>query len=697
MSEKQRKNSEDIQMKSSESEERQRKETIETMETIGAWEKLKHFLRYSIQTWIARCFLIAFGLELLMEILGRRSIWLGVKFLLSSPIVFLYNTSIIFFTLLFALFLRKRIFGVIFISTIWLICGIANFVVLGYRITPFAAIDLLMVKDVISMLDVYFTKIQQILLVLAVIIVIAGIVFLFRKTPRFEGKKHVVRTMLVCITMWVGILLFTNFNVNHNIISDDFANLGMAYQDYGFAYCFTNSIIDNGIAKPDEYDEANMLALKDALESSELESDRKKKETPNIICVQLESFFDPNVVEGLTLSENPIPTFTKLKEKYPSGYMTMPALGAGTANSEFEVLTGIRSAYFGAGEYPYKTTVNKKPIESMCSLLEQEGYHTFAMHNNKSSFYDRKDVYDQMGFQTFISLEYMYNVEKTSTGWAKDAVLVENIKNCLRSTEGSDFVFAISVQGHGKYPEELGACEETITVEYPQDLIKENQLTYYVNQLHEMDEMIHDLISVLDNTGEPYVLLLYGDHLPTITFEDAQLPHSQFQTEYILVNNMKLELADEDLAASEISTKIFQALNLDLGYVQRAHCLYQDEEEDEVISLLAYDMLYGNNYIYDGQSPVPETGEIQMGLEEISITRVTNESDHVVVRGRNFNEYSVVYEGEEELKTVYVDRNTLMVTDKLLEENAEITVKQVDESGHILSTSKAYAFQVLSR
>ena len=109
------------------------------------WSMVKLFLKFSIQTWIARCFLIAFGLELLMEILGRRSLVLGVKFMVSSPIVFLYTTSIIFFTLLFALFLRKRVFGIVLSSIVWLICGFAKLVVLGYRITPFAAIDLLMV------------------------------------------------------------------------------------------------------------------------------------------------------------------------------------------------------------------------------------------------------------------------------------------------------------------------------------------------------------------------------------------------------------------------------------------------------------------------------------------------------------------------------------------------------------------------
>lgn len=654
--------------------------------------KIKHFLLYSIHTWIVRCFIIAFGLELLLEILGRRSIFGGIKFLISSPIVFVYNTSIIFFTLLFALFIRKRIFGICFISALWLICGIANFVVLGYRITPFAAIDILMVKDVISMLDVYFTKVQQVLLVVVIIAAIVGIVFLFRKTPKFEGKKHVVRTMILCIAIWIGIIGFTNFNVKHNIISDDFANLGMAYEDYGFAYCFTNSIVDNGISKPDSYSEETMEMLRDELIEADKSVDVRKKKTPNIVCVQLESFFDPTVVDGLNLSENPIPTFTMLKEKFPSGYFTVPALGAGTANSEFEVLTGIQSACFGAGEYPYKTTVNSVPVESMCSLLEQEGYHTFAIHNNKSSFYDRKEVYDTMGFQTFISLEYMYNVERTSTGWAKDKSLIKDIMNCLRSTEEQDFVFTISVQGHGKYPEEPGACDEQIQVEYPQDPVKQNQLTYYVNQIHEMDTMIHDLVKALDNLGEDYVLLLYGDHLPTITFADDQLPHSQFQTEYIIVNNMNLDLEDEDIKASEISTKIFEVLNLKLGYIQKAHVLYDGEELENAVTLLAYDMLFGEDYIYEGRSPVPEDGDIRMGLEKISIVNVNNEGDHVVVKGRNFNEFSTVYLGEEDYETIYVDRYTLMVPETLITSGDVVTVKQVDESGHVLSSSSPYKF-----
>lgn len=651
-------------------------------------EKLKNAFHYSIHTWIFKCLAIAMILELVLEILGRRSILAGLFFVVHSPFVYIYNVSIIFFTLLFALFLRKRMFGIIIISTLWLTCGIVNFVVLGYRVTPFAAIDFLMLEDVISMLDVYFTKWQQVLLIIAILLVIAGLVWLFRKTPKFEGERKVKRTMLACVLVWCIISLLTNFNVKHNIISDDFANLGMAYQDYGFAYCFTNSIIDNGISKPDNYSEDEMNLIRSELKDVK-EIGRVKK--PNVIVIQLESFFDPNEVEGLTLSENPIPTFTRLKKEYPSGYFTVPALGAGTANTEFEVLTGIKSSFFGAGEYPYKTTVNEIPVESLCSILKNQGYGAYAIHNNKGSFYDRQHVYDEMGFDAFISLEYMYNIERTSTGWAKDKTLVDDIMKCLRDTDGQDFVFTISVQGHGRYPEEEDTCEDHIQVEYTDETMVQ-PIHYYVNQIYEMDQMIDALIKELDAYGEDYVLVLYGDHLPSLNLTEEQLPHSTlFQTEYIMVNNIHLHVEDEDIASYQLSAKLLDALNITGGYAQKAQKKYTGEELDEKLCLIAYDMLFGERYLYGGGSPVPE-GEMRRGVDEITIDTVKNEGDHITVTGHNFNEFSVVYVGDDALDTVYVDREKLMVQEFNVEAGDVITVKQVDESKHILSSTDNYVY-----
>ena len=182
--------------------------------------RIRRAWAYSIHTWIFKCLLIALPLELLLEMLGRRSIFLGFKFMVTQPIVFAYNTSIVFFTLLFALFLKKRIFGLIAITTVWLACGIINFCVLSYRVTPFAAIDFLMFLDVFSMLDVYLTNFQQVLLLLAVIAAIVALVILFKKSPRFEGDRKVKGTMLLCVLAWIFVWGMTNFAVKHNIIFD---------------------------------------------------------------------------------------------------------------------------------------------------------------------------------------------------------------------------------------------------------------------------------------------------------------------------------------------------------------------------------------------------------------------------------------------------------------------------------------------
>ena len=50
--------------------------------------------------------------------------------------------------------------------------------------------------------------------------------------------------------------------------------------------------------------------------------------------VQLESFFDPELVNFLSFSQDPVPNFRYLMENYSSGYLTVPSVGAGTANTE---------------------------------------------------------------------------------------------------------------------------------------------------------------------------------------------------------------------------------------------------------------------------------------------------------------------------------------------------------------------------
>ena len=110
---------------------------------------------------------------------------------------------------------------------------------------------------------------------------------------------------------------------------------------------------------------------------------------PNIVFVQLESFIDPNLIRGVEFSEDPIPNFHMLQQQGSTGFLRVPSVGAGTANTEFEVLTGMRIRFFGPGEYPYKTVLKETTCESACYILKDLGYTSHAIHNHRGAFTEK--------------------------------------------------------------------------------------------------------------------------------------------------------------------------------------------------------------------------------------------------------------------------------------------------------------------
>ena len=156
------------------------------------------------------------------------------------------------------------------------------------------------------------------------------------------------------------------------------------------------------MTKPDDYKEETIDTLT-ASSANAGETTVASDDQPNIVVVLLESFCDPTEVNFLQLSEDPIPNFRNLYENYSSGYLTVPVVGAGTANTEFEVLTGMSMQYFGTGEYPYKTILKETDCESIASDLSSIGYGTHVVHNNGGNFYSRANAFSMMGFDTFTS------------------------------------------------------------------------------------------------------------------------------------------------------------------------------------------------------------------------------------------------------------------------------------------------------
>ena len=248
------------------------------------------------------------------------------------------------------------------------------------------------------------------------------------------------------------------------------------------------------------------------------------------------------------------------------------------------MLTGMKLDFFGLGEYPYNAILKQKNAESLAFNLKNHGYKTYAMHNNIGEFYNRNLVYEHLGFDAFLSLEGMEEVEYNKLAWAKDAVYLDAIMERLQATSARDFIFAVSVQPHGKYPQE-------------------DPYGYYASQLKEVDRFIGDLINLLENHTEPTMLILYGDHLPPLELTVGDLVDEKlYSTEYVIWSNYSMEKEDKDLGTYDLAAEILDRAKITyrIGPIASTHLSVMTEEErDEQLHLFQYDMLYGEGYIFD--------------------------------------------------------------------------------------------------
>ncbi len=629
----------------------------------------------------------------LIEAISRHSFTEAWDFMTGRPLVFAYNAALIFTTSLIVYLFRRRCFLRVFLCMFWLLLGIINGVILATRVTPFTGPDLHLLTDGMALLEKYLPK-WGVIVALIVLGLFALTLFgLILKGPKFKGKlKYRWNIPLVL----AGVLAFaglTQLALEKRVLSNYFGNIAFAYEDYGYPYCLGVTIFDTGITCPRDYSEGEIKRIENTEKNL---PETKAGAHPNIIFLQLESFFDPELVDYLEMSEDPIPVFRKLMKEYTSGYYKVPSVGAGTANTEFESITGMSLHYFGPGEYPYKSILKETTCESAPYVLKDLGYSTHAIHNNEANFYGRRSIFPNLGFDTFTSAEYMPEEDdKNPLGWTRDRVLTDEIIKCLDSTEDqSDYVYTISVQGHGSYPEEPELEEPEITVAGSPTEAKNNQWEYYVNQLREMDNFVKELTDALEEYPEDVVLVMYGDHLPTmdLTVQDVENRYL-FQTQYVMWDNFGLEKKDVNLAAYQMAAEVMDRVGIHEGTVFRYHQARRNTKNYQVdLETLQYDLLYGEHYSYDGESPFKRT-KMRLGLYDTTLDGISLVSswDHTYrITGTNFTPSSQVKLNGEWYETVFVNPTTLMISGTELDDFDRISVVQRSNSSTRKALSKSY-------
>lgn len=656
-------------------------------------KNVKHFFSETYNKRIIYMYIaIALLITLFIEILAKGSLLEGIYFLIATPYVFICNAVIVLMTLSFSLLMKRRFFGISLISLIWIIFGISNCILLANRVTPFTAVDLVLIDSAIAVMNKYFSIWQVILVGVALVLAIAGVVVLFFKAPKVKHQIKYVRNIIGILIIWAIGFGTIQLGIGSGVIPTKFGNLRDCYHDYGFVYCFSNSLVNTGIKRPSNYSEE---AIQELITGKKVDKHVKK---PNVIFLQLESFFDINKMTNIKLSKDPIPTFNKLKKQFPSGFFNVPIVGAGTVNTEFEVMTGMNLDDFGPGEYPFKTILNEKSCESIAYNMKKYGYKAHAIHNNTATFYGRNVVFSNLGYDTFTTIENMDEMEKTDMDWAKDKYLTPYIMEALKSTPEKDLIYAISVQGHGSYPDNdnNGA---TIKVDGLESDSMTNQYQYYSTMINEMDDFIKALTNKLKKFKEKTILVMYGDHLPSLGITASNLQNKNvYQTEYIIWSNYKTKYTNEDIEAYQLEAKILEKLHMTEGDVNSYNQQHRYDKNQkkylEGLAKLSYDQLYGKNLAKNGKNPY-KASNIQFGLHNVQLTSINpmnNDVGTTYIYGRNFTPYSKVYVNNEKFETFYIDQSTIIIQDLELKDGDKIKVCQQNSDTHIINETEEYIF-----
>lgn len=671
--------------------------------------KLKQTLNYLINP-IGILVLFSLALTFIVDAISRGSISLTTAYISKHGLTFLFNALIIMLTLSITLLIRRKYFAYSLISIVWIGLALTNNILSNLRGTPLTGNDFRLIESGLKIIDNYLSKSNIISIIIALIVIVSILILVFIFAPKSKNKINYLLSIVVFISIVYITKFSTSLALKHSIVSTNFWNLVSNYEEYGFPYCFSTTLINSGIEKPSSYSFEMIDGLITSINSNEEDiqtlatiSDELDNQpvSPNIVMIQLESFFDPTYINGVEYDVDPIPTFRALKDNYSTGSFSVSTIGGGTANTEFETISELNLDFFGPGEYPYNTILKNKTSYSINYALKDSGYSTHALHNHEGNFYGRNTVFSNLGFDTFTPIEYMNVTERTPVGWAKDSVLVDSIMDALTSTDSQDFVYTISVQGHGSYPNEDVLDNKHVNITSIENEDIRTSLEYYVNQLYEMDQFVNDLINTVSTLNEDTVIVFYGDHLPSFGFTNESLSTGNiYETEYVIWDNIGLEKNDLDLEAYQLTSRVLYDLNMDNGIFTKLHQRYLfGSEEDEftnkdtyldALKALQYDILYGQSHLYSTYEE-PVATALQFGTKPITVSEIYLEDGQLVAKGDNFTQTTIFLVDGNFVATTFVDSNTVTCTaPNLKEEGSSVFLGQISGGAQLLSATATF-------
>ena len=343
-------------------------------------------------------------------------------------------------------------------------------------------------------------------------------------------------------------------------------HINECYEQQGFFPVFLAAAQDMVLEPPEGYSkeasleyEAKLAAEYDEGEGSTERRAAAEKQfselNPNVVIIMNETFSDLSIFEGL-YGDYEGTTYVRdelASESFLSGELVVSVHGGGTCNSEFELLTSLPQAFLGTRKYPY-VQYNFSTTPNLARQFKGLDYTATAMHPNLANNWSRAKVYEQMGFDAFLSIDDFEGDEVFHNG-ITDLATYDKILEILREGDGAQFVFDVTMANHSAYDTGNIPASEMPTRSYGSEATSDLEINEFIACMDRSEEDLRAFIDELRELDEPTVVLFFGDHQPYFTDDvyseahpDDETPegmNKSYQTLYAMWANYDVAGADE--------------------------------------------------------------------------------------------------------------------------------------------------------
>ena len=330
---------------------------------------------------------------------------------------------------------------------------------------------------------------------------------------------------------------------------------------------FVRLMYNKAMNEPSGYNKATMQAIAEKYteEANTINTDRTENMTDSTIIMLLsESFSDPTRVPGVTFGNDPMPNIRTLKGTTTSGLMLSPGYGGGTANIEYQSLTGMSLVNFNPSmAVPYQQLVPSQKWAPTFNQIWNDAYGedgSEAFHPYYKGMYLRDTNYKKFGFSKFWTLQEPNVITHQgvlgTSPYVSDEQTYQNVLDSVSKQDGQhpQFLQVVTMQNHMPYTDWYPDNEYFATDTSGLPDSERYLIDTYTKGVSITDQATADFLEQLDQIDRPITVIFYGDHLPGIyetANSDANNAVTLHETDYFIWSNKASSSAGTKLPAEE--------------------------------------------------------------------------------------------------------------------------------------------------